>query len=90
MTKEQLIGELSRMYPGEFTKRSAGLAVEGTIELISSTLERGEKVSINGFGVFEPKHRAARMARKPRTNEPYPIPARITASFKPGKRLKEL
>ena len=53
-------------------------------------LADGEKVQIIGFGTFEPRERAPRTGRNPKTNTPVPIPAKRVPFFKPGKPLKKM
>ena len=40
------------------------------------------------FGVFEVKHRAARIAQNPKTLEPVPVPERSAIRFKAGRLMK--
>ena len=63
--------------------------VNCVFEKIMDDVSKGYKVRIAGFGAFEPKHRAARTARNPRTNEPVHIPARTLPVFTPGKDFKD-
>lgn len=71
-------------------KKDTERVISGALELICGSLERGEKVQLSGFGVFEVKLREARIARNPRTNEPMEVPATWVPSFKPSQALKEL
>ena len=57
--------------------------------IIIEALQNGLKVNISGFGAFEVRHRPPRKARNPRTGETIQVPARKSAAFRPGKRLKE-
>jgi DNA-binding protein HU-beta len=57
--------------------------------LILDALKRGEKVQISGFGTFETKQRKARTGRNPRTGTEIRIGPTVSASFRPGKALKE-
>ena len=41
------------------------------------------------FGVFEPKSKAARMARNPRTGDRIAVPEKVTVKFKSGRMMKE-
>ncbi len=52
-------------------------------------LQKGDKVTLIGFGTFEPRKRAARNGRNPKTNKPIRIPASTSAGFKAGKKLKD-
>ena len=83
----------------ELVKRVAektGLALKGFVDTIEETVANGEKVQITGFGIFEPRERAAREERKgrnPHTGEEIIIPAqsaKTVPAFKPGKAFKEL
>ena len=56
---------------------------------ISSSLAKGDSVSLVGFGTFTVKHRAAREGRNPRTGETIQISASNVAGFKAGKALKD-
>ena len=71
------------------SKKDAETAVTATIDVISESLRRGEKVQLVGFGSFEVKTRAERTGRNPQTKEPIPIPASKAPVFKAGKVLKD-
>ena len=67
MNKAQLIEALAERLSGD--RKAAGTAVDGLVDVIVRTVNKGEKVNITGFGVFEKRARAARTARNPRTGE---------------------
>ena len=71
------------------TKKDAERVVSTTIETITETLVKGEKVQISGFGNFEVKAREARVGRNPRTKETIEIPATRLPVFKASKALKD-
>ncbi len=71
------------------SKRDAEQMIEVTFGCLSDALACGERVSINGFGVFETRQRAARTGRVPSTGERIEIPAARVPVFKPAKQLKE-
>ena len=71
------------------TQKAAGEAVNAVLEGISSALERGDSVSLIGFGSFKVAERAAREGRNPRTGEKINIPASKSVKFTPGKAFKE-
>ena len=71
------------------TKKDAERVVSTTIETITETLIKGEKVQISGFGNFEVKAREARVGRNPRTKETIEIPATRQPVFKASKSLKD-
>lgn len=71
------------------TVKDATAALNATLEVIQESLQKGESVSLVGFGTFEVKERAARTGRNPQTKQPIEIPASKAPSFKAGKPLKE-
>ena len=71
------------------TVKDATTALNATLEVIQESLQKGESVSLVGFGTFEVKERAARTGRNPQTKQPIEIPASKAPSFKAGKTLKE-
>ena len=70
------------------TQSQAAYAVTAVLEEITAALAAGEKVSLVGFGTFEPVTRAPRTARNPRTGETVPVAAATVARFHPGAVLK--
>ncbi len=71
------------------SKADGARAVEAVLDSITSTLKRGDSVSLVGFGTFQVKHRNARTGRNPRTGETIQIAASKVPSFKAGKGLKD-
>ena len=71
------------------TKEAAGQAQKTVIEAIASALEKGDSVSLIGFGSFKVVDRAAREGRNPSTGEKIQIPASKAVKFTPSKVLKE-
>ncbi|GGE04810.1 transcriptional regulator [Marinithermofilum abyssi] len=87
MNKSQLIDRVAEM-TGK-TKKESTQVVEAVLESIAEALQKGEKVSLIGFGNFEVRERAARTGRNPQTGESIQIQASKVPAFKPGKQLKE-
>ena len=52
--------------------------------------ERGERVELRGFGVFQVKPRKRGIGRNPRTGKEVRIPPGRTIRFKPGKDLQNI
>nr|WP_225941925.1 HU family DNA-binding protein [Sporosarcina limicola] len=73
----------------ELTKKDATKAVEAVFDTIQSTLAKGEKVQLIGFGNFEVRERAARKGRNPQSGEEIDIAASKVPAFKAGKALKD-
>lgn len=73
------------------TRRSVVETVlDAFYDLVKEEVNNEKKVSISGFGVFEAKHRNARIGRNPHTKEAVPIPERNVPFFKPAKAFKEM
>jgi DNA-binding protein HU-beta len=70
------------------TKADADRNVLALIDIISSALEQGDKITLSGFGIFEVRERAARNGRNPRTGQPLKIKATKVPAFKAGAALK--
>ena len=86
MNKAQLIDLLAKRMDGD--KRAASAAVEGVVDIVVRTVQAGENVTITGFGVFEKRSRAARVARNPRTGETVNVAPTSVPSFRPGTTFK--
>lgn len=71
------------------SKKDSDKALSAAFDVITSTLQAGEKVQLVGFGIFDIKERAARIGRNPRTKEEIEIPATRAPVFKPSKILKD-
>src|SRR5947199_10220811 len=71
-------------------KKAASEAVDGLVDIIIRTVNKGEKVNITGFGVFEKRARAARTARNPRTGEAVRVKKTNVPAFRAGTTFKEV
>jgi DNA-binding protein HU-beta len=71
-------------------KRAAGTALDAVLAEVQTAVTKGEKVSITGFGVFEKRVRAARMARNPRTGAAVRVKKTSVPAFRPGSGFKEM
>jgi DNA-binding protein HU-beta len=87
MNREDLVKLVSEKTG--ITKKAAEEAQKAVIEGFSSALEKGESISIVGFGSFKVVDRAAREGRNPSTGEKMQIPASKAVKFTPSKALKE-
>ena len=72
------------------SKKQADTVVSATVEAIMEAVAGGDKVTLVGFGSFEPRARKAREGRNPKTNEKMQIPATVVPAFSAGKLFKEL
>ena len=87
MNKAEMIAAVAQ--EAEFSKKDAEKALTAFMEIVTKELQKGEKVSLVGFGTFEVSKRAAREGRNPATNKTIKIPASKAPKFKTGKALKE-
>lgn len=83
MNKTDLINAVAEQ--ADLTKKEAGLAVDAVFEAIQTSLAKGEKVQLIGFGNFEVRERAARKGRNPQTGKEIDIPRKQSSSFQSVK-----
>lgn len=70
-------------------KKDVKTVVDGAIESITTSLGKGRKIQLTGFGTFEVRERQERQGVRPGTTEKITIPASKYPAFKAGKALKE-
>ena len=83
MNKNELIEGISAKTG--LSKADAGRGLAALTEIISETLQKGEAVSLIGFGTFEVRERSARTGRNPQTGKEIKIEAAKVACFQ-GRR----
>ena len=86
MNKAELIDVLTDKLGSD--RRHATAAVENVVDTIVRAVHKGESVTITGFGVFEQRRRAARVARNPRTGETVKVKPTSVPAFRPGAQFK--
>ncbi len=86
MNKAELIDVLTEKLDAD--RRSATDAVENVVDTIVRAVHKGDSVTITGFGVFEQRRRAARVARNPRTGETVKVKPTSVPAFRPGAQFK--
>ena len=72
------------------SRSKAELAVETVLEAMKQALERGDRIELRGFGVFNVRPRKTGIGRNPRTGQEVNIPPGKAIRFKPGKELQNL
>ncbi len=87
MNKTELIAAIAEK--AGLTKKDAERALNATIDAITESLAKGDKVQIAGLGSFEVKNREARTGRNPQTGETIQIAASKLPAFKAAKALKD-
>ncbi|MFQ5561749.1 MAG: HU family DNA-binding protein [Nitrospinota bacterium] len=85
MTKAELVAKISQ--DTGFTRADSEKALASVLGGIESALQKGDSVTLIGFGSFSVGERAARKGRNPKTGEEIDIPAKKTVKFKAGKSL---
>jgi len=88
MTKRDLVVRISN--ETGLVQQDVLKVIQKTLDHISESLTKREKVELRNFGVFEVKDREARIGRNPNAPEKdVPIPPRAVVKFKPGKEMRE-
>jgi DNA-binding protein HU-beta len=87
MNQGELIHEVAD--EANLTKTQTQDAIRALLKTIMRVVADGDKVTLVGFGSFEPKVRSAREGRNPKTREPIQIPAARVPSFSAGKAFRE-
>jgi DNA-binding protein HU-beta len=88
MNKEQLVQEVAKT--AKVSQKEAGEVLNAIISVIETSVSKGDKVTLVGFGTFESRKRAARTGRNPQTGAEIKIAAKKVPAFSAGKKFKEL
>ncbi|MBP7211257.1 HU family DNA-binding protein [bacterium] len=88
MNKEELVKEVAKK--AKVSQKAAADVIAAALETIEKSVSKGKKVTLVGFGTFEPRKRAAREGRNPQTGAKLKIAAKTVPAFSAGKRFKEL
>ncbi|MEM1367450.1 MAG: HU family DNA-binding protein [Cyanobacteria bacterium P01_H01_bin.15] len=87
MNKGELVDKVAES--SNVTKKDADAVISATLETIINVVSSGEKVTLVGFGSFEPRHRKEREGRNPKTGDKMIIPATRVPAFSAGKLFKD-
>lgn len=63
--------------------------IQSFLDNVIVELGKGNRLEFRDFGVFEIKHRAARMAQNPKTLQRVPVPEKRSVKFKPGNMMRK-
>lgn len=88
MTKAELIQKVHAK-SGLATKVQTEAALDALVDILTESVQKGEAVSLTGFGSFKVVNRAARKGRNPRTGKEIAIKASKAVKFTPSKSLKD-
>ena len=87
MNKAELVEQISERT--DLPARDVARVVDALIQTIVRAVTRGEKVVLSGFGTFQRKARARRVARDIAASAPLTVPATQVPAFKPGAGFKD-
>jgi integration host factor subunit alpha len=87
ITRKELAAILSEKTG--FTVKESAEFLDRVFEILTETLERGEKIKIHGFGNFVVREKRARRGRNPKTGERIQISSRRVVTFKPRIVLRK-
>jgi len=85
MNKAELIDKIAK--DAGITKTQANEALDSFTNAVVTTLKKGDRVTLVGFGTFSVSERAARNGRNPQTGATIKIKARKVPKFKAGKEF---
>lgn len=85
MNKTDLVNNMAE-HAG-ITKAAAKKALDTLLNDIESTLRKGDRVSVIGFGSWSVAKRSAREGRNPKTGKTIKIKAKNVVKFKAGSDL---
>ncbi len=88
MVKHDIVNEVVNRTG--LSKTRAEIAVETVFETMKRSMERGERIELRGFGVFNIRPRKSGIGRNPRTGEEVILLPGKAVRFKPGKALQSL
>jgi DNA-binding protein HU-beta len=84
--KAQFIELLAERLEGD--KKRAAIALDAVIDTVYASVVKGERVALTGFGVFEKRDRAARIARNPATGAAVRVKKTSVPAFRAGAEFK--
>ena len=87
VTKKELVDRIADATLGKHVQVKK--VVQGFLDEIIEELAKGNRLEFRDFGVFEVRHRAARVAQNPKTLERVQVPAKRTVRFKAGRLMKQ-
>jgi len=88
LIKVDIVNEVSTA--ADITKVKAEVAVDAVFDAMRMSMQRGDRIELRGFGVFQVKPRKRGIGRNPRTGKEVRIPPGRTIRFKPGKELQAI
>jgi integration host factor subunit alpha len=87
LTRAALVDHICKA--NDMNRKQAVEAVESILEIMKSSLEKGDDVLLSGFGKFKVRDKRPRKGRNPKTGEEMIIGARKVVTFKSSGKLRE-
>jgi DNA-binding protein HU-beta len=87
MNKTDLVEKIAAAHG--VSKTAAGGAIDTIIDTVTTTLKKGGRVTLVGFGTFSVYQRKPRNGRNPQTGGVIKIAGRRAAKFSPGLELRK-
>jgi DNA-binding protein HU-beta len=88
VNKAQFIEALAARLDSD--KKTAATALDGVLDEIYAVVVKGEKLALTGFGSFEKRDRAARIARNPATGASVRVKKTSVPAFRAGAEFKAI
>ena len=86
MNKAEFIEALATRLSSD--KKAAAKHLDAVIDEIYAIVLKGEKLTLTGFGSFQKRDRAARIARNPATGASVKVKKTSVPAFRPGAEFK--
>ncbi|MGR3760915.1 HU family DNA-binding protein [Roseobacteraceae bacterium NS-SX3] len=87
LSKQDLVRKIAKAMG--LTQDAVRVPVDAFLDEIVNAADRGETVTLQGFGTFQRADRAPRKGRNPQTGEAVQVAGYSTVSFKPAQGLKD-
>jgi len=89
VNKSDLISSVTEKL-GSLSHRDVEIIINQVFDSMVSSLAKGDRIEIRGFGSFEVRTRKPRVGRNPKTGERVEVDERRVPFFKVGKELREM
>jgi len=86
MNKIELVKQMSKQ--SKLSQKDCAMCLTALTQVLTSTLKRGEMISLVGFGKFYMKHYPQRKSYNPQTQQVCSLKARFLPVFKVSNALK--
>ena len=70
------------------TQKVAQKVIKAFLDEIVAEVDKGRRVTLVGFGAFERRVQAPRVARNPRTGKVIKVPKKKKFTFRPSRKIK--